>query len=98
MGLYRLEGKFILRTVNDARGPYPVVAAFGSEEVFVDWLAQQSDQSMFAEPTNERTKLDRASAKADVKAKLMELKELFDMELISEAAYNEKEKELLCAF
>ena len=46
MGLYKLEEKFILGTVNDARGPYPVVATFGSEAAFADWLADQSDRSM----------------------------------------------------
>src|SRR5690606_26254089 len=46
MGLYVHEGKFMLGTVNDGRGPFPLVATFDDREEFVRWLASQSDQSM----------------------------------------------------
>ncbi|MBC9797221.1 hypothetical protein [Sinomicrobium weinanense] len=46
IGLYFFEGKFTLGEVNDAMGPCPVLITFDEEEEFVEWLANQSDQSM----------------------------------------------------
>ncbi len=57
MGLYIHEGKFTLGTVNDGRGPYPIVATFDSEADFVQWLANENDQSMalYGEQFNNQT-------------------------------------------
>lgn len=46
IGLYFFEGKFTLGEVNDGMGPYPVLITFENQGEFVEWLANQSDQSM----------------------------------------------------
>lgn len=46
IGLYFFEGKFTLGEVNDGMGPHPVLITFESSEEFVEWLAEQNDQSM----------------------------------------------------
>lgn len=60
MGLYVHEGLFTLGTVYDSRGPYPIVATFGSEAEFVEWVASESDRSMalYGEQFNNQT-IDR---------------------------------------
>ncbi|WP_057937985.1 hypothetical protein [Algoriphagus resistens] len=57
MGLYIHNGKFTLGTVNDGRGPYPIVADFDTEAAFISWLAYESDQSMamYGEQFNNQT-------------------------------------------
>ncbi|MGV3762942.1 hypothetical protein [Parapedobacter sp.] len=45
-GLYFFDGKFTLGEVNDGMGPHPVLIVFESEQEFVSWLADQSDQGM----------------------------------------------------
>jgi len=46
IGLYVFGGKFTLGEVYDGRGPHPVLITFESQEEFVEWLANQSDQGM----------------------------------------------------
>lgn len=60
LGLYVHKGLFTLGTVYDGRGPFPIVATFGSEADFVEWLSRQSDQSMalYGEQFNNQT-IDR---------------------------------------
>ncbi|HLT86780.1 MAG TPA: hypothetical protein VKZ57_04275 [Sphingobacterium sp.] len=46
IGLYFFKGEFTLGEVNDGMGPHPVLITFESLEEFVEWLANQNDQSM----------------------------------------------------
>lgn len=46
VGLYYIQGAFVLGEVNDGMGPYPILARFPNKEVFITWLSSQSDQSM----------------------------------------------------
>lgn len=46
IGLYFFESKFVLGEVNDGMGPHPVLLTFESSDEFVEWLTNQSDQSM----------------------------------------------------
>ncbi len=42
----KAKGEFTLGEVNDGMGPHPVLITFESLEEFVEWLANQNDQSM----------------------------------------------------
>ncbi|MGO1245156.1 hypothetical protein [Sphingobacterium sp. JB170] len=46
IGLYFFDGRFCLGEVNDGMGPHPVLITFENEGEFVQWMANQSDQSM----------------------------------------------------
>ncbi|NQD71464.1 hypothetical protein HP439_12095 [Sphingobacterium shayense] len=46
IGLYFFDGKFCIGEVNDGMGPHPVLITFENEREFVQWMAEQSDQSM----------------------------------------------------
>jgi len=57
IGLYYFEGKFTLGEVNDGMGPYPIIAESGTEIEFLEWLTNESDQSMamYGEQFNNQT-------------------------------------------
>jgi len=46
VGLYFFENRFTFGEVNDAMGPHPIFLTFDDKDEFVEWLSNQSDQSM----------------------------------------------------
>lgn len=46
LGLYFINQQFILGVVNDGYGPEPMLASCESDTDLVNWLSQESDQTM----------------------------------------------------
>lgn len=46
IGIYFIDRAYTIGEVNDGMGPFPIISTFDTEEEFIHWLADQSDQSM----------------------------------------------------
>ena len=57
IGIFIQKGTFILSTVYDGYGIDSIIAAFNSKSEFIEWLSNESDQSMslFGEKFNNQT-------------------------------------------